>query len=69
MKQILIFLLCSVLLSLTNCSTADLLWKYMTDGAVMSGPATGAGAVYFGSYHKYIYAVNIHDGSLKQATG
>lgn len=65
MKNILVFLLCSILLALASCSTADLLWKYRTDGAVMSGPATGAGAVYFGSYDKYIYAVNIHDGSLK----
>ena len=55
-RFIVLFLLCSLLLSLTACSTGDLLWKYRTNGAVMSGPAAGDGAVYFGSL-RYVLAI------------
>ena len=71
MKYISFFLFCSVLLAIASCSTADLLWKYRTEGAVMSGPATGAGGfvestpviadgiLYVGSNDKCVYAIKI----------
>lgn len=54
-----------------SAKTGTLLWKYSTDGEIVSSPAiyvnkqSGLKLVYFGSADKYIYAVDAKTGKLK----
>jgi outer membrane protein assembly factor BamB len=45
-------------------SNLSLVWKFPTNGAVMSSPSVVDGVVYFGSQDKNIYAVNALSGTL-----
>jgi outer membrane protein assembly factor BamB len=45
-------------------SNLSLVWKFPTNGAVMSSPSVVDGIVYFGSQDKNIYAVNAWSGTL-----
>ena len=52
-------------------TTSNLLWKYKTDGAVVSSPAVVDGKVYVGSADGYVYSLNANTGELiwKHFTG
>ncbi|HEV8409174.1 MAG TPA: PQQ-binding-like beta-propeller repeat protein [Gemmatimonadaceae bacterium] len=46
-------------------SLTEPLWKFKTNGRVVSSPVVAGDAVYFGSTDSFIYAVNRGDGSLR----
>src|SRR4030065_2350218 len=45
-------------------TTSNLLWKYKTDGAVVSSPAVVDGKAYVGSADGYVYSLNANTGEL-----
>jgi hypothetical protein len=48
-----------------SVSVSDIRWRYHTDGIIHSSPAIAPdGTVYFGSYDRYLYALN-PDGTLR----
>jgi outer membrane protein assembly factor BamB len=48
-----------------NASTGALLWRYATNGLVLTSAAVANGLVYFGSYDYNFYALNAATGALQ----
>lgn len=44
--------------------TGEIIWKFLTGGAMVSYPVVRNGVIYVGSYDNYVYALNVSDGSL-----